>query len=44
MKKFQKIVLCICLFILLVLLNACGRYSAPSPIEGSGFPHNYPTN
>ncbi|MBR1601444.1 MAG: hypothetical protein IJ677_07690 [Alphaproteobacteria bacterium] len=22
--------------------SACGRYSAPSPVEGSGFPHTYP--
>ena len=24
--------------------TACGRYSAPSPIEGSGYPHTYPQN
>lgn len=23
-------------------LTACGRYSRPHPVEGSGFPHSYP--
>lgn len=23
-------------------LTACGRYSKPYPVEGSGFPHSYP--
>lgn len=23
-------------------LSACGKMSAPSPIEGSGYPHEYP--
>jgi len=22
--------------------TACGRYSAPYPVEGSGYPHTYP--
>ena len=23
-------------------VTSCGRYSAPQPVEGSGYPHNYP--
>lgn len=23
-------------------LNACGKVSAPKPMEGSGYPHSYP--
>lgn len=23
-------------------LTACGRYSKPQPVAGSGFPHSYP--
>lgn len=43
MQDFQKIIFCfVCA--LLLALGACGRYSEPSPIEGSGFPHNYPVN
>lgn len=41
MQVFQKIIFgFIC--VALLTLSACGRYSEPSPIEGSGFPHNYP--
>ncbi|MBQ7632616.1 MAG: hypothetical protein IJS88_00695 [Alphaproteobacteria bacterium] len=37
-------------FIMLILLaafiaanlTACGRYSQPYPVKGSGFPHSYP--
>ena len=25
-------------------VTACGRYSPPSPVENSGYPHNYPQN
>lgn len=42
MKSLQKILLIICMFAGFCALSACGRYSAPSPIEGSGYPHNYP--
>ena len=42
MKLMQKILLIICLFSCFCALSACGKYSAPSPIEGSGYPHNYP--
>lgn len=43
MQHFIKIIL----FILVIgsiglSVAACGRYSAPSPIEGSGYPHKYP--
>ncbi|MBR1825869.1 MAG: hypothetical protein IJ770_04710 [Alphaproteobacteria bacterium] len=43
MKHFLKIILlcCIC-FVVFASLCACGRYSAPYPVEGSGFPHQYP--
>ncbi|MDY4689944.1 MAG: hypothetical protein ACI4OE_04635 [Alphaproteobacteria bacterium] len=44
MKSLQKILLIICLLGCLGALSSCGRYSAPSPIEGSGYPHNYPHN
>ncbi len=32
------------LFIFAAVLNlvACGKMSAPTPIEGSGYPHDYP--
>lgn len=43
MKNMHKIIL---LFTVIgmfsILLSSCGRYSAPSPVEGSGFPHEYP--
>ena len=42
MKSLQKILFIICLLSGLTAIAACGRYSAPSPIEGSGYPHNYP--
>lgn len=25
-------------------LSGCGKYSAPEPIPGSGYPHTYPKN
>ena len=43
MKNIKKIILAVCLTgFLLATLSACGRYSEPSPIEGSNFPHKYP--
>ena len=43
MKNLQKLIFFSCsIALLLMLLTACGRYSEPSPIEGSGYPHNYP--
>jgi len=27
---------------LVVGLSACGKVSAPEPLEGSGYPHSYP--
>ena len=44
MKNFKKIFLVLLLTGIVVNLSACGRYSEPSPIEGSNFPHNYPAN
>lgn len=38
----------ICRFTVLVTLvavlalSACGKMAAPSPVEGSGYPHTYP--
>ena len=43
MEIAKKIFFILCLTgFLLATLSACGRYSAPSPVEGSGFPHQYP--
>lgn len=42
MKSLQKILLIICILAGFCALSGCGRYSLPSPIEGSGYPHNYP--
>ncbi|MBP5352699.1 MAG: hypothetical protein J6Y91_02910 [Alphaproteobacteria bacterium] len=43
MKKLQKIFLLITVLgLCAVNLSSCGRYSEPSPIESSGFPHQYP--
>ncbi len=36
----KKHILALCLVIL--ALGGCGKMSAPSPIEGSGYPHSYP--
>lgn len=41
MKSLQKILVILCL---LCGIAACGRYSLPEPVEGSGYPHNYPNN
>ena len=42
MKKISKII--VFLFAITITLNlcACGRYSEPMPIKGSGYPHTYP--
>ncbi len=40
MKIFAK--LFFVLFIAAFVLSACGKVSAPVPIEGSGYPHSYP--
>ncbi|MBQ8672384.1 MAG: hypothetical protein IJ525_07690 [Alphaproteobacteria bacterium] len=43
MGNFCKIILAMFVFCALTsVLSACGRYSEPSPIEGSNFPHTYP--
>jgi hypothetical protein len=45
MSNIRKIILLVAVIGTLALsLSACGRYSAPSPVEGSGFPHQYPKN
>ena len=42
MKNICKVLLLSLLLFIAASLTACGRYSAPYPVEGSGFPHNYP--
>lgn len=45
MTNICKIILLFAVMgVLSVSTAACGRYSAPSPIEDSGYPHNYPQN
>lgn len=41
MKNTFKIL--VLLLTVAVMLTACGRYSRPSPIENSGYPHHYPS-
>lgn len=43
MKNLQKLFLLIlCIGLNCAFLTSCGRYSEPSPVENSGFPHRYP--
>lgn len=42
MQKLVKAGIIILLFALAVNLSACGKVSAPVPLEGSGYPHSYP--
>lgn len=42
MTNIRKIILFAAAFVVLFSISACGRYSAPSPVEGSGYPHTYP--
>lgn len=42
MHNFYKLVLFLCLGC--AALSACGKLAAPSPYEGSGYPHTYPQN
>ncbi|MBQ4399760.1 MAG: hypothetical protein II830_00535 [Alphaproteobacteria bacterium] len=45
MSNIRKIILLVTIIsAFAVSLSACGRYSSPSPVEGSGFPHQYPKN
>ncbi len=44
MKNFRKIVLCLCLLCLIQSLASCAKVAAPSPYEGSDYPHSYPRN
>ena len=42
MKNFCKLIsILVCAFLVLQL-SGCGKVSNPEPIEGSGYPHNYP--
>lgn len=42
MTNIRKIILFAAACVMLLAVSACGRYSAPSPVEGSGYPHTYP--
>ena len=42
MNYLQKIILCISILALCGTLCTCGRYSEPSPVPNSGYPHQYP--
>jgi len=43
MENLYKIFLLISLVaFILTSITACGRFSEPYPVEGSGFPHSYP--
>lgn len=39
-KTFVSAVLAV--MSLILLMSACGKVSAPVPVEGSGYPHTYP--
>ncbi len=42
MKYLRKIIFLSLTLGLCLTAASCGRYSNPSPIPGSGYPHNYP--
>lgn len=44
MSKIFKLFIFIFTALSLSALCACGRYSEPSPVSGSGFPHSYPSS
>lgn len=41
-NPYKIFVLLLLTAFMLTSLTACGRYSSPYPVEGSGFPHSYP--
>lgn len=42
MKNSIKLLAVLLLTAVVFSLSACGKVSAPEPIEGSGYPHTYP--
>lgn len=42
MQKIIKAWIFVFLLIFAANLSACGKVSAPVPLEGSGYPHSYP--
>ena len=44
MQNFYKIFLFLVVIASLLSVAACGKLAAPSPIEGSDYPHSYPRN
>ncbi|MBR3677186.1 MAG: hypothetical protein IKN71_08650 [Alphaproteobacteria bacterium] len=43
MKNICKMfMLSLLLTFITLTITSCGRYSKPYPVEGSGFPHQYP--
>lgn len=44
MQKLNRIILAVLLIAAVITTSSCGKISAPSAIEGSGYPHSYPRN
>jgi len=42
MQNLYKLIILLSLIISSLTLVSCGKVSAPSPIEGSDYPHTYP--
>ncbi len=38
----KKYLFALCLMAAALSVCACGKVSAPEPLEGSGYPHSYP--
>ncbi len=44
MQKLNRMTVVILLCAVIAAISGCGKISAPSVIEGSGYPHSYPRN
>lgn len=44
MKNLSKLLNAVLLVTIILSISACGKVSAPEPIQGSGYPHTYPRN
>ncbi len=42
MQTLARLTFAVLLFAAIAGISGCGRISAPSTIEGSGYPHSYP--
>ena len=42
MNYLIKAFAAVLLFAAVIHLSACGKMSNPSPLEGTGYPHDYP--